>query len=50
MQTGNREFAAAEQQQRAALEAMQCPEADYFMQYMLPCYTQNLDELTGGAF
>ena len=49
-QTGNREFAAAERQQRAALTAMQCPEADYFMEHMLPCYTQNLDELTGGIF
>ena len=50
MQTGNREFAAAERQQRAALTAMQCPEADYFIEHMLPCYTQNLDELTGGIF
>lgn len=49
-QTGNREFAAAERQQRAALTAMQCPEADYFIEHMLPCYTQNLDELTGGIF
>lgn len=48
--TGNREFAAAERQQRDALTAMHCPEADYFMEHMLPCYTQNLDELTGGIF
>lgn len=43
---GNREFAGAEQQQRAALLAMGCAEADYFMQNMLPCYEQTLDELT----
>ena len=50
MQTGNREFAAAAQQQRATLAAMHCPEADYFMEHMLPCYTQNLDELASGVF
>ena len=50
MQTGNREFAAAAQQQRAALAAMHCPEADYFIEHMLPCYTQNLDELASGVF
>lgn len=48
--SGNREFAAAMDQQRRALEEMHCPEADYFMQHMLPCYTQNLDELTRGRF
>ena len=25
---------------------MHCPEADWFMAHCLPCYTQNLDELT----
>lgn len=49
-QTGNREFEAAKAQQTAALQAMHCPEVDYFMAYMLPCYTQNLDELTEGQF
>ena len=48
-QTGNREFASAEAQQRRAIQEMNCPEADYFMAHMLPCYTQNLDELTRGA-
>ncbi len=43
---GNQEFAAAEAQQTAALKAMNCPEADWFMEHCLPCYTQNLDELT----
>lgn len=44
---GNREFAAALTQQRAALKEMHCPEADYFIVHMLPCYAQPLDELTG---
>ena len=30
----------------AALSAMECPEADYFMQHMLPCYAWTLDELS----
>ena len=49
-QTGNREFEAARRQQEAALHEMQCPEAEYFMEHMLPCYTQNLDGLTRGRF
>ena len=44
--TGNREFAGARAQQTAALAAMECPEADYFMQHMLPCYAWTLDELS----
>ena len=44
--SGNHEFDAALAQQKAALEAMHCPEADWFMSHCLPCYTQNLDELT----
>lgn len=47
VQAGNREFAAALTQQRAALKEMNCPEADYFIVHMLPCYAQPLDELTG---
>lgn len=46
VQAGNREFAAALTQQRAALKEMMCPEADYFIVHMLPCYAQPLDELT----
>ena len=49
-QGGNREFEAAREQQTAALHAMECPEAEYFMEHMLPCYAQNLDELTRGRF
>ena len=37
---------AALAQQKADLAAMHSPEADYFIEHMLPCYTQNLDELT----
>ena len=44
--SGNHEFDAALTQQRAALQAMHCPEADWFLEHCLPCYTQNLDELT----
>ena len=44
--SGNHEFDAALTQQRTALQAMHCPEADWFLEHCLPCYTQNLDELT----
>lgn len=46
--TGNREFDAALAQQRQALKDMACPEADWFMEHLLPCYAKNLDELTRG--
>lgn len=49
-QGGNHEFEAAREQQMAALHALGCPEAEYFIQHMLPCYAQNLDELTRGRF
>lgn len=49
-QGGNHEFEAAREQQMAALHALDCPEAEYFIQHMLPCYAQNLDELTRGRF
>ena len=44
--SGTHEFDAALRQQREALEGMHCPEADWFMAHCLPCFTQNLDELT----
>lgn len=44
--TGNREFASALEQQMQALTDMHCPAADDFVRTMLPCYEQNLDELT----
>lgn len=49
-QGGNREFEAAKEQQLAALHDLDCPEAEYFIQHMLPCYAQNLDELTRSRF
>ena len=49
-QGGNHEFEAARQQQLEAIHAMDCPEAEYFLEHMLPCYAQNLDELTRGRF
>ena len=45
---GNREFAGAKAQQTEALAAMACPEADYFIEHMLPCYSMTLDELSLG--
>lgn len=45
--SGNNEFDTACRQQTKALAAMQCPEADWFVQTMLPAYRCTLDELTG---
>lgn len=45
-QSGNKEFAGAKHQQEQALHAMQCPEAEYFIEHMLPCYHSTLDELS----
>ncbi len=45
-QGGNLEFESAAQAQREYLAAMDLPEADYFMERMLPAYTRTLDELT----
>ncbi len=44
--SGNSEFQGAYTQQTAALAAMECPEAEYFLCHMLPCYRWTLDELT----
>ena len=44
-QSGNLEFASAEASQRKALAEMKLPEADYFIETMLPAYTRTLDEL-----
>lgn len=44
--SGNHEFAGAKAQQTTALHAMQCPEAEYFLEHMLPCYAWTLDELS----
>lgn len=42
---GNREFASAEEQTRAALKAMALPEVDWFMARCLDAFEKNLDEL-----
>ena len=44
--SGNHEFDAALAQQKKSLTEMNCPEANWFIEHCLPCYTQNLDELT----
>ena len=46
---GPGDLGGARAQQTAALSAMECPEADYFMQHMLPCYDWTLDELSAGG-
>ena len=45
---GNREFFGAKAQQGEAIAAMHCPEADYFLEHMLPCYHWTLDQLSAG--
>ena len=42
---GNHEFASAEAQTRASLQAMQLAEVDWFMEHCLPSYEKTLDEL-----
>ncbi len=44
--SGNKEFAGAKKGQHDALLAMNCPEAEYFLKNMLPCYDMTLDELS----
>lgn len=44
--SGNTEFKTAKQSQLFALEKLNCPAANYFLEHMLPCYSETLDELT----
>ncbi|MDR3149110.1 MAG: 5'-deoxynucleotidase [Oscillospiraceae bacterium] len=44
---GNAEFLSAERNTLAALNAMQMPEVNYFIDNFLPAFGLNLDELTG---
>ena len=44
--SGNGEFSSAYTQQMEALHAKECPEAEWFIETMLPDYTRTLDELT----
>lgn len=43
--TGNQEFRNAESTIRGAIEHLQCPEADIFMEEFFPLYCLTLDEL-----
>ena len=45
---GNSEFASAEQSTRASIVAMGLPEAEYFMEYFMPAFELDLDELGVG--
>lgn len=42
---GNSEFESAAKQTRLALEQMQLPEVDWFMEHCLPAFGKNLDQL-----
>ena len=46
LRAGNQEFRSAEAQIRAALEASELPEVEYFMEHFLPGFGMTLDELT----
>ena len=45
LKAGNKEFQAAAAQTRSALESMNLPELDYFMEHFLPAFSLTLDEL-----
>lgn len=47
LNAGNSEFMDAANTTKAAIEAMQLPEADYFMEHCLHGFSLTLDELTG---
>lgn len=49
-QSGNQEFERARAAQLQALEAFALPEVAFFLETMLPCYYETLDELTAGVF
>ncbi len=44
--SGNTEFASAKKQQKEKLARLNCAAADYFVAHFLPCYEQDLDQLT----
>ena len=48
-QSGNLEFESAARTQIEALKNLDLPEADWFIQQMLPAYRLTLDELTAAA-
>jgi 5'-deoxynucleotidase len=45
LKAGNSEFRQAAEQTRAALEAFELPEVDYFLRTFLPSFSLSLDEL-----
>jgi 5'-deoxynucleotidase len=46
LRAGNHEFASAEKQIRAVLDASPLPEVKYFMEHFMPSFGMTLDELT----
>jgi len=44
--SGNREFSKAEESLRAAVEAIQLPEVEYFLKTFIPSFRLTLDELS----
>ncbi len=45
LKAGNQEFESAAAQTRRALEQMQLPELDWFLEHCLPAFAKNLDQL-----
>lgn len=45
LKAGNQEFESAAAQTRAALDAMQLPELEWFIEHCLPAFSKNLDQL-----
>ena len=45
---GNMEFVSAKSATAASLAAMQCKEADYFIEHLLPAFTMTIDEMQDG--
>ena len=45
LKAGNTEFRQAAEQTRYALEDMELPEVDYYMEHFLPSFKLTLDEL-----
>jgi len=46
MLAGNKEFATAQKQIRAAIDQMELPEAQYFLEHLAPSFEKTLDEMT----
>ena len=49
LKAGNQEFATAAAQTREALEQMDLPCLQYFMEHCLPSFAETLDQLQGGT-